>query len=85
MNTSIGEWKIRVANEGDVPLTNVTVRDRLPAELEFDSASDNGAPVLGEVTWNLGTMEPRTQRVLMVKAKATKPTASCRSTSSPNG
>jgi uncharacterized repeat protein (TIGR01451 family) len=71
-----GEWKIRVANEGDVALTNVTVRDRLPAELEFDSASDNGAPVLGEVTWNLGTMAPRSQRVLVIKAKATKPAAS---------
>ncbi len=70
-----GEWKIRVANEGEVALTNVTVRDRLPPELEFDSASDNGAQVLGEVTWNLGTMEPRSERVLIVKAKATKPTA----------
>jgi uncharacterized repeat protein (TIGR01451 family) len=68
-----GEWKIRVANEGDVPLTNVTVRDRLPPELEFDSASDNGQPVLGEVTWSLGTLAPRTQRVLVVKAKATRP------------
>jgi uncharacterized repeat protein (TIGR01451 family) len=68
-----GEWKIRVANEGDVPLTNVMVRDRLPPELEFEAASDNGQANLGEVTWNLGTLEPRSQRVLIVKAKATRP------------
>ncbi len=68
-----GEWKIRVANEGDVPLTNVTLRDRLPPELEFEGASDNGQQVLGEVTWNLGTLEPRSQRVVVIKAKATRP------------
>jgi uncharacterized repeat protein (TIGR01451 family) len=68
-----GEWKIRVTNEGESPLTNVTLRDRLPAELEFDSASDNGAPVLGEVTWNLGTLEPKAQRTVVLKAKAIKP------------
>jgi uncharacterized repeat protein (TIGR01451 family) len=68
-----GEWKIRVANDGDVPLANVVVRDRLPPELQFEEASDNGQPILGEVTWNLGTLEPRTQRFLMVKAKATQP------------
>jgi uncharacterized repeat protein (TIGR01451 family) len=68
-----GEWKIRVANAGDVPLTNVMVRDRLPPELEFEAASDNGQPVQGEVIWNLGTLEPRTQRVLVIKAKATRP------------
>lgn len=68
-----GEWKIRVTNDGDVPLTNVTVRDRLPAELEFEAASDNGQPVLGEVTWSLGTLAPRTQRIVVLKAKATRP------------
>jgi uncharacterized repeat protein (TIGR01451 family) len=70
-----GEWKIRVTNEGDTALTNVAVRDRLPAELEFESASDNGLPILGEVTWNLGTLEPRGQRIVAIKAKATRPTA----------
>ena len=68
-----GEWKIRVSNDGETPLTNVTLRDRLPPELEFDSASDNGAPVLGEVTWNLGTLEPKAQRIVVLKAKAIKP------------
>jgi uncharacterized repeat protein (TIGR01451 family) len=68
-----GEWKIKVANEGDIPLTNVTLRDRLPPELEFEGASDNGQPVLGEVTWNLGTLEPRSQRIVAIKAKATRP------------
>ncbi len=68
-----GEWKIRVTNDGDVPLTNVTLRDRLPAELEFEAASDNGQPVLGEVTWSLGTLAPRTQRIVVLKAKATRP------------
>jgi uncharacterized repeat protein (TIGR01451 family) len=68
-----GEWKIRVANEGDVPLTNVTVRNKLPPELEFEAASDNGQLVLGEVTWNLGTLEPHGQRILVLKAKAIRP------------
>ncbi len=68
-----GEWQIRVVNDGDVPLTNVILRDRLPPELEFERASDNGQPVLGEVTWNLGTLEPRGQRVVTLTAKATRP------------
>jgi uncharacterized repeat protein (TIGR01451 family) len=68
-----GEWRFRVANEGDVPLTNVILRDRLPAELEFEAASDNGQQSLGEVIWNLGTLEPRAQRVVILKAKASRP------------
>ena len=35
-------WDIRVANPGDVPLTNVIVRDQLPPELASSSATDGG-------------------------------------------
>jgi uncharacterized repeat protein (TIGR01451 family) len=67
-----GEWQFRIVNDGDTPLTNLVVRDRLPPELTFTEASDNGQFVAGEVTWNLGTLEPRKERIVGLKATTQK-------------
>jgi uncharacterized repeat protein (TIGR01451 family) len=68
------EFKIRVANDGDVPLTGLALRDRLPAELEFVSASDGGQFVNGEVVWSLGTLDARKDRIVTVLTKAARAT-----------
>jgi uncharacterized repeat protein (TIGR01451 family) len=65
---SQAEFNIAVTNPGDVPLTNVVVRDQLPPELSFVQATQGGQLASGnQVVWNLGTLQPRdTQRVQVV-------------------
>lgn len=60
------EWKIVVKNEGGADQGGVVVRDRLPAEVAFKSASRGGSHVNGEVTWFLGTLKPGDEVVLDV-------------------
>ncbi len=62
-------WEIRVDNPGDLPLTNVVVRDELPGEVSFVSASDLGQVVNGQVTWNLGGLPAKGQKTLQVVAR----------------
>lgn len=52
------EWKIVAKNEGAADQTGVIVRDRLPAELGFVSASRGGIFNGNEVLWNVGTIKP---------------------------
>lgn len=63
------EWTIRVKNPADTPLPNVLVRDRLPPELQFVGASQQGQFQNGEVLWNLGTLAAREERVLQLTTK----------------
>jgi uncharacterized repeat protein (TIGR01451 family) len=67
-------WDIKVTNPGEAPLYNVTVRDQMPPELGFVSASDGGQPQPqnNEVLWNLGTMQPRESRALVLTTKCLK-------------
>jgi hypothetical protein len=60
------EWSIRVRNEGDVALSSVMIRERLPAELSFRGASNGGQfdSRANEVLWNLGAM-PRGEEVTL--------------------
>jgi uncharacterized repeat protein (TIGR01451 family) len=66
------EWKLTVANSGEVAVNNVVVRDQLPAEVAFQGAGDGGVFDNGVVTWNLGTLQPREQRTVTVTAKGAK-------------
>lgn len=68
------EWNIRVINPGEVPLANVVVRDQLPPELTFTSASEGGTFANGQVVWNLGTLQPREQKIVQVTTKCAKMT-----------
>jgi uncharacterized repeat protein (TIGR01451 family) len=63
------DWVIRVKNPADAPLANVMVRDKLPPELQFISASQQGQHQNGEVVWNLGELQPREERVLQLTTK----------------
>lgn len=65
------DWLIRVKNPADAALPNVMVRDKLPPELQFIEATQQGQfqAQTGEVVWNLGALQPREERVLQVTTK----------------
>jgi uncharacterized repeat protein (TIGR01451 family) len=65
-------FDIRVENAGDLPLRNVAVRDHLPAELEFASATDGGQFGNGQVLWAIGALNPRQQRQFQVSTRCLK-------------
>ena len=62
-------FDITVANQGDVGLNNVLVRDQLPPELEFMSATELGQFINGQVVWNVGALPPKGQKVVQVTAR----------------
>jgi uncharacterized repeat protein (TIGR01451 family) len=62
-------FDLHVVNPGEVALNNVMVRDQLPAELSFTSATQGGQLVEGQVVWNLGTLQPREDRLVQVTTK----------------
>ncbi|MCI0743456.1 MAG: hypothetical protein L0Y72_30890 [Gemmataceae bacterium] len=64
------DFIVRVGNPSDVPMTNVAVRSKLPLELQFIGATNNGRFEGGEVIWNVGTLGPREQRELRFGANA---------------
>jgi uncharacterized repeat protein (TIGR01451 family) len=74
------EFTIRLANPTDVPLTNVVVVDAIPAEMSFRSASDGGRQSGNQVTWQLGTLAPQTERAVKVTLMADTPAESVRNT-----
>jgi uncharacterized repeat protein (TIGR01451 family) len=63
------DWTIRVENPSDAPLPGVLVRDKLPPELQFIVASQQGQHQNGEVVWNLGTLGPREVRTLQLTTR----------------
>ncbi len=67
-------WDIRVSNPGDVPLTNVVIRDQLPPELQFMSATEGGQFTDGQVVWNIGTLPPREQKLVQLTTKCLRMT-----------
>jgi uncharacterized repeat protein (TIGR01451 family) len=68
-------WSLQLRNSGSVPLTGATLRDRLPAELTFRSATDGGTldPRTGEVVWSFGNVAAGEERVVRVSALAARP------------
>jgi uncharacterized repeat protein (TIGR01451 family) len=60
------DWDIQVSNPGEVPLTNVVVRDQLPADLAFVRATEGGQASESQVVWNIGALQPREQKLLKV-------------------
>jgi uncharacterized repeat protein (TIGR01451 family) len=62
-------FDIRAANAGQALLTNVTVRDQLPAELAFTSATAGGQLSGNQVIWSLGTLAPGEERLVQLTAR----------------
>jgi uncharacterized repeat protein (TIGR01451 family) len=69
-------WDIHLTNPGEATLTNVVVRDQLPPELVYVSATQGGqaTPDGREVVWNLGTLQPREDRLVQLTTKCVKMT-----------
>jgi uncharacterized repeat protein (TIGR01451 family) len=65
-------WDITVRNPGDLPVTNVVVRDQLAPELSFMNATELGQFLNGQVVWNLGTLGPREQKAVQLTARCTQ-------------
>ncbi len=68
-------WDITVNNPGDVPLSNLVVRDQLPAEITFQNASALGQLLTGQVVWNIGNLGAHEQKALQVTGRCAKITA----------
>jgi uncharacterized repeat protein (TIGR01451 family) len=66
------EWNIRVTNPGDVPLTNLVLRDPLPPELSFVGATKGGIAQAGEVVWNLGTLPAHAEQIVQVTTRTAR-------------
>jgi uncharacterized repeat protein (TIGR01451 family) len=65
-------YHLTVVNSGSSTHTNVVLRDPLPANTTFVSASEGGQLVGNEVQWNLGSLEPGAKRTVDVVLKATR-------------
>jgi len=59
-------WDIRVSNPGEVALSNVVVRDQLPPDLGFVSATEGGQFNQTQVVWNIGALQPREEKLVQV-------------------
>jgi uncharacterized repeat protein (TIGR01451 family) len=67
------DWEIRVTNTGEVPLTNLVIHDKLPPELKFSSAGDDGLLLSsGEVEWKVGTLQPQEAKVVKLTTNCVK-------------
>jgi uncharacterized repeat protein (TIGR01451 family) len=67
------EWSVQLANGGEAPLQKVTVRDALPPELSFKSASDGGTLEGNQVVWNIGRLQPGEQKDLRLTTVSQQP------------
>jgi len=66
-------WDVQVANAGDVPLTRVNLRHRLPVELAFVSATEGGKLEGQEVLWSLGDLAPGQQKRVQLTVNCIAP------------
>jgi uncharacterized repeat protein (TIGR01451 family) len=65
-------WTVAVANETDLPLSNVVVTDQLPSEVSFTSATDAGQFLNGQVVWNFGNLPGGAKREVKVTTRCAK-------------
>jgi uncharacterized repeat protein (TIGR01451 family) len=65
-------WTIKVTNPGETVLGDVTLRDLVPPELSFTSASDGGRLDGGQVVWTLGSLQPKETKTVQVSTKSVK-------------
>jgi uncharacterized repeat protein (TIGR01451 family) len=72
------EWSVEVTNPGENQVDGVELRDSLPAELVFQSATEGGLWSNGQVTWKLGLLKPHEQKTVQVKATCAKATPKAR-------
>src|SRR5262249_7477666 len=64
-------YEIIVRNPGATPAQFVRVQDKLSENLRYLGSAPSGELQAGQLLWNLGTMEPGTQRRIEVQVQAT--------------
>jgi uncharacterized repeat protein (TIGR01451 family) len=67
-----GTWDLTVTNPGQVPLANGVLRDLLPPELQFVSATEGGQVEGSGVVWNIGLLQPGITRTFKVTANCVR-------------
>lgn len=83
-------WSLVARNAGAVPISNAVLRDRLPPELTFRSATQGGTfdSRTNEVIWSVGNLAPGEEKVFTMTAFAARPSTKAvlngRLTGSPN-
>src|SRR5581483_6089872 len=67
-------YTVRVMNRGEVPASNVTMSEFIPAGFKFVSASDGGhhAPSVQTISWFLGELSPGQSRQAQFELQATR-------------
>jgi uncharacterized repeat protein (TIGR01451 family) len=68
-------WSLEASNSGATSLANVAVRQQLPPEVEFVSATEDGRLTGREIAWNLGTLKPGERRSVKATVNAVALTA----------
>ena len=71
--TKIGRpftYEIIVRNNGDIPATDVIVRDRIPESMKVVSVEPTSSPDSQGYLWNLGSLAPREERRIEVEMVA---------------
>ena len=66
----VGEYTLSIRNTSVQPVQGVTARVRLPQGLSLVEALPKPVDENGLLTWDLGTMTPRQERVLHLKLRA---------------
>ncbi len=65
------DYKLKVTNAGEIPVHDVVVRERLPKNFKLQS-SDPACEKQGpDISWTLGTLEPKASREITVSGVAT--------------
>jgi uncharacterized repeat protein (TIGR01451 family) len=67
-------WELTATNVGKLPLRDLALRDQLPAEVAFVSATDGGRLTGNEVVWTLGELPPGAKKTVTLAGKAARPT-----------
>jgi hypothetical protein len=63
-----GTWDVRLANAGEIPLTGVQMRVKLPAEVNYQSVTGDGRLMGDEVVWMVGDLRPGERRDIQLTA-----------------
>jgi uncharacterized repeat protein (TIGR01451 family) len=66
----VGDYTLNVRNTSNVPVTSVVVKVKMPAGLSVEATEPRHATDGGMLTWDLGTMTARQERVVTMKIKA---------------
>ncbi len=63
-------YRITAINPGDLPTDNVTVTDEIPPGLEFVAAAPAAQPLGSKLTWDIGRLGPRENRVIEIRIRS---------------